>query len=261
MIASVDFSPPHRIEDCAVLNSTFIEGATSHGRSARAPATGTRGMVAAAHPYATRAGLDALKAGGNAIDAAVAAAATLNVAEPYMSGMAGVGVALIYIASENRTRVLNFSGHAPKAATPELYDNESIEFGPLAPLVPGNIGGWMMMHGEYGRLERQRLFGPAIEYAATGVALTPFNAFTIQTFIDRIDRYPSSAAALDLDRSGIATGAVLRQPMLAESLAEVADAGAGAFYEGSLGDRLIDGLRAAGGVMTREELAAYEPRW
>ena len=115
-------------------------------------------MVASAHPYATRAGLDALRAGGNAIDAAVAVAATLNVVEPYMSGMGGVGVALVYIASENRTRVLNYSGHAPAAAAPELYDDENVTIGPLSPLVPGNIGGWMMMHREYGRLPRESLF-------------------------------------------------------------------------------------------------------
>ena len=239
----------------------FSEGATTHGRSARAPATGTRGMVASAHPYATGAGLDALQAGGNAIDAAVAVAATLNVVEPYMSGMAGVGVALVCIASEDRTRVLNFSGHTPKAAAPELYDNVSVETGPLAPLVPGNIGGWMMMHREYGRIERKQLFVRAIEYAVEGFALTPFNASTIRTQIERVDGFSSSAAALELDRSNIVTGALLRQPLLAESLSAVADGGVEEFYKGRLGDRLIDGLRAAGGIMTREELAEYSPRW
>ena len=239
----------------------FPDGATTHGRSARAPATGSRGMVASAHPYATRTGLEVLQDGGNAIDAAVAVAATLNVAEPYMSGMAGVGVALVYIASENRTRVLNFSGHAPRAATPEQYNDVNVEFGPLAPLVPGNIGGWMMMHSEYGRLPRASLFKRAIENAAEGIALTPFNAVTLQTQLPQIDRYTNSAAALDVDRSNITGGTVLRQPLLAESLAAVADGGAETFYRGALGDRLIDGLRAAGGIMTREELAEYSPKW
>ena len=177
-----------------MADELFAHGATTHGRSARAPATGTRGMVASAHPYATRAGLDALQAGGNAIDAAVTVAATLNVVEPYMSGMAGIGVALVYIASENRTRVLNFSGHAPEAAAPELYDAASIEVGPLAPLVPGNIGGWMMMHGEYGRLAQKQLFERAIEYAREGVALTPFNAVTLQMQLGKFEQFPSSAA-------------------------------------------------------------------
>ncbi|MCH8103523.1 MAG: gamma-glutamyltransferase, partial [Chloroflexi bacterium] len=195
------------------------------------------------------------------IDAAVAVAATLNVVEPYMSGMAGVGVALICIAGENRTRVLNFSGHAPAAATPEIYDKVNVEIGPLAPLVPGNIGGWMTMHREYGRLERSHLFKRAIEYAAEGVALTPFNAVALQTQLEKIDAFPSSTAALEFDRSNISAGAILRQPLLAESLAAVADGGPQEFYEGPLGDRLIEGLRSAGGIMTREELAEYRPRW
>lgn len=244
-----------------MVDRLFSEDTSTHGRSARAPATGMRGMVASAHPYATRAGLETLRDGGNAIDAAVAVAATLNVVEPYMSGMAGVGVALVYIARENRTRVLNFSGHAPKAAEPEIYNDVNIEIGPLAPLVPGNIGGWMMMHGEYGRMQRERLFKQAIEYASEGVAITPFNALTLRSQIEQIDQYPTSASALEFDRSSIKTGAVLRQPLLAKSLAAVADGGAEEFYEGRLGDRLIEGVRAAGGIMTREELAEYRPKW
>jgi gamma-glutamyltranspeptidase/glutathione hydrolase len=218
-------------------------------------------MVASAHPFATRAGVEALQDGGNAIDAAVAVASTLNVVEPYMSGMAGIGVGLVYIAAENRTRVLNFSGNAPQAATPDLYDDKNIELGPLAPLVPGNIGGWMTMHGEYGRLDRKQLFKRAIEYAADGAALTPFNAFTLQAQIGLIDQFPSTAAGLDIDRSKISTGAVLRQPFLAESLAAVAEGGMEEFYEGNLGDRLNAGHRALGGIMTREELAVYKPFW
>lgn len=239
----------------------YPDGATTHGRSSRAPATGTHGMVASAHPYATRAGLEALQAGGNAVDAAVAVAATLNVVEPYMSGMAGVGVALVYIASENRTRVLNYSGNAPNAATPEQYNDVNVEFGPIAPLVPGNIGGWMMMHSEYGKLPRESLFKRAIEYAADGVALTPFNAVTLQTQNENFDKFASSTAALVFDRSTVTAGSVLRQPLLAESLAAVADGGAEEFYRGALGDRLIEGLRAAGGIMTRDELAEYKPKW
>ena len=151
----------------------FPHGATTHGRSSRAPATGKNGMVASAHPYATRAGLDVLRDGGNAIDAAVAVASTLNVAEPYMSGVGGIGLALVYVAKEGRTRALNFSGQAPEAARPEMYDRFNIETGPLAPLVPGNVSGWLTMHEEYGSLPLKRVFRDAIRYAEEGVALTP----------------------------------------------------------------------------------------
>ena len=155
-------------------NALFPMGTSPHGRSARAPAVGSRGMVASAHPYASQAGLDILKDGGNAIDAAVAVASTLNVAEPYMSGIGGIGIALIYIAKENRTRVLNFSGHAPNAARPEMYDHLNAETGPIAPLVPGNVSGWMTMHETYGSLPLYRVMQDAIQYAEEGIALQAF---------------------------------------------------------------------------------------
>ena len=244
-----------------MTENLFPVGATAHGRSARAPAIGARGMVASAHPYATRSGLEALQDGGNAVDAAVAVATSLNVVEPYMSGMGGVGVGLIYIACEGRTRVLNFSGNAPEAASPDLYDKTNVETGPLAPLVPGNIGGWLAMHAEYGRLDRRKLFKRAIEYASEGVAITPNSAAMIGVCLPNVDRFDSAAAALDFDRSTLSAGTILRQPMLAESLATVAEGGAEEFYQGELGDRIFAGLRALGGIMSREELAAYTPHW
>ncbi len=242
-------------------DALFPHGATTHGRSTRAPATGRNGMVASAHPYATRAGLDVLRDGGNAIDAAVAVASTLNVAEPYMSGVGGIGLALVYIAKERRTRVLNFSGHAPQAARPEMYDRFNIETGPLAPLVPGNVSGWMTMHEQYGSLPLPRLFRDAIQYAAQGVALTPFNARMIEENLERIDRFESSQNAVSIERSGMGAGSVFRQPQLSETLAAISEGGQKEFYEGKLGDRVQAGLEKAGGIIGREEFAAYRAVW
>ncbi len=199
-------------------DALFPHGATTHGRSTRAPATGQNGMVASAHPYATRAGLDVLRDGGNAIDAAVAVASTLNVVEPYMSGVGGIGLALIYVAGEGRTRALNFSGHAPHAAKPEMYDQFNIETGPLAPLVPGNVSGWMTMHEEYGSLSLQRVFRDAIRYSEEGIVLTPFNANTIEDNLERIDRFESSQKAISIERRGMGTGSLFRQTQLYETL-------------------------------------------
>ncbi len=98
-------------------NALFPVGTSPHGRSARAPAIGSRGMVASAHPYASQAGLDILKDGGNAIDAAVAVASTLNVAEPYMSGIGGIGIALIYIAKRESDASFKFLWPCPKRRT------------------------------------------------------------------------------------------------------------------------------------------------
>jgi gamma-glutamyltranspeptidase/glutathione hydrolase len=218
-------------------------------------------MVASAHPYATRAGLDVLRDGGNAIDAAVAVASTLNIAEPYMSGVGGIGIAMVYIAKENRTRILNFSGHAPNAAQPDMYDHLNVETGPIAPLVPGNVSGWMTMHDTYGSLPLTRVMRDAIQYADDGVALTPFNASMVEENLVRIDRFDSSQKAVIVERDGLSAGSVFRLPQLAESLAAIAEGGQTEFYEGALGDRIQAGLEAAGGIINREELASYRAYW
>jgi gamma-glutamyltranspeptidase/glutathione hydrolase len=218
-------------------------------------------MVASAHPYASRAGFDVLRDGGNAMDAAVAVASTLNIAEPYMSGVGGIGIALVYIAKENRTRVLNFSGHAPNAAQPDMYDHLNAETGPISPLVPGNVSGWMTMHDTYGLLPLTRVMRDAIQYADEGVALTPFNASMIEENLVRIDRFESSQKAVVVERTGLSAGSVFRLPQLAESLTAIAEGGQKEFYEGALGDRIQAGLEAAGGIISREELAAYRAYW
>mgnify|MGYP003328662712 CR=1 FL=1 len=110
------------------------------------------GMVASANPLATGAGLRILRAGGNAVDAAVAVAATLNVVEPFMSGVGGIGVSLIYWAKDDQVRALDFSGNAPSEAATQLFTEKRKSLGPIAMLVPGNLAGWWEMHRCYGCL-------------------------------------------------------------------------------------------------------------
>ncbi len=236
-------------------------GHTPHGESTRPPATGSRGMVASASQHATIAGLQALQAGGNAVDAAVAAAAGLNVAEPFMSGMGGVGIGLVYIAEEGKTRSINFSGHAPNDIDPSTMTRDDMEYGPLSMLVPGNIGGWLTMHDEYGKLPRSKVFEYAIDLAEHGIPMTPLVATTVADAIDKINELTEDDAEPPLEFSAIEVGALLRQPQLAESMRRVVDGGIAEFYEGSLGDEICAGQKAVNGVINREELAAYRPYW
>ena len=232
-----------------------------HGRSTRAPATGRRGMAASAHPLATHAGLNALRQGGNAIDAAVAVASTLNVVEPYMSGMGGVGVGLVYIRAEGRTRALDFSGRAASTARPEMFDKFSRGTGPRAPLVPGNLSGWLTMHSAYGSLPLDQLFKEAIDYAANGYPITPMNAEVIKGTFERHAEVGWSSDALDCRGEAPPVGSMLRQPALAESMAEVVAGGEETFYRGKLGDRMCEGIASAGGLISREDLASYKATW
>ena len=222
----------------------------------------TNGMVASAYPLATVAGLDVLRDGGNAFDAAVAVGSTLSVVEPHMSGVGGVGVALAYVAAEGRVRALNFSGRVPMAAEPSIYTDEAKETGALAPLVPGNVAGWLALHSRYGSLERERLFEPAIGYAENGFPVSALTSFVIDESAPRVKQFPTSASIL-LDQDGRApgTGALLKMPQLAESLRVIAAGGHEAFYQGELAGRIIEGVRSAGGIFAAEDLASYVAEW
>jgi gamma-glutamyltranspeptidase/glutathione hydrolase len=219
-------------------------------------------MVAAAHPAASQAGLDVLKDGGNAFDAAVAVASTLNVVEPFMSGVGGIGVALLYVAREGRTRVLNFSGRAASESTPDRFDEETKQIGPKAPLVPGNVAGWLTWHESYGKLPRARLFRDAIEYAANGIPLTPFNAEMLQQNWKLLTSFDSTRQSFLSDATAPPpAGSLFFQRDLARSLAAVAEGGRDAFYAGALARAIVASFRGQGGLITQDDLASAGAEW
>ena len=229
-------------------------------QSNRPAAVGVNGMAASAHPLASLAGVRMMMAGGNAFDAAVAVASTLNVCEPFMSGAGGVGLALAYVAAEDRVRALNFSGRMPAAADPEEYAEEDKDVGIKSALVPGNVAGWLTLHETYGRLERERLFEPAIGYAENGTAITHFNASSIANSAPRLSRFPSAGIFVK-NGSTPRAGARVKQPQLAQSLSMIARGGKDEFYRGELAARLVKGARELGGQFTEEDLATYDAEW
>ena len=216
---------------------------------------GPNGMVTAAHPLASVAGLRTLMKGGNAFDATVAVAAALNVVEPYMSGMGGVGCLLAYVAAEKRTRVLNFTGRAPGAADPNLFTDKNKERGILSVLVPGTVAGWLKLHESYGTLELEDLFKPAIDYAEGGFPLTHLNHFLTADGRDRWAPYASSQAILEPHGKVPQPGERLRQPQLGQSLRKVAEGGKEVFYRGELAKRIVEACQQMGGLLTEEDLA------
>ena len=235
----------------------------SYPQSNRPVAMGANGMVASAHPTASVAGLKVLMEGGNAVDAALATVAALNVVEPFMSGMGGIGVALVYVAKEGRVRALDFSGRAPKAAEPSVFvDDEARGVGILSSLVPGNVAGWMTMHDAYGSMDRERLFEPAIHHAENGFPLTSFGARITAAFAHRLRPHASSASIiLDGDGRSPRPGDFIRNPRLAESFRQVARHGKSVFYTGELADRMVKAIRAMGGLLTGDDLASYTAEW
>src|SRR5437870_9067260 len=143
-----------------------------HRNAYRPVVMGTRGAVASAHPLASIAGIRVLIEGGNAVDAAVAVASTLNVVEPFMSSAAGIGLMLVSRARERERHVLDFIGRAPGAADPARATEDDLAGGPKSCATPGNLGGWLAALERFGPMPRQRVLAPAIGHAERGVPLT-----------------------------------------------------------------------------------------
>ena len=144
-----------------------------HSGAFRPPAMGVRGVVSSAHGLASQAGVRAMMLGGNAVDAAVAVAATLAVVEPFMSGLGGDGFYHVYRKATGEAVVFNGTGSAPRAATPERYASGIPMSGPLAFSTPGTVGAWGAMHARYGRRSWPSLFESAVYYAREGFGATP----------------------------------------------------------------------------------------
>ena len=221
-------------------------------------------MVSSAHPLATKAGLEILKKGGNAFDAAVAVAAALNVVEPAMSGMGGYGTILTYSARDKAVRFLNCSGRIPARLDPAIFRPPHPDYlknrtGAAAVSTPGNVNAWAAMAGRYGRLEWNGLFAPAIRLAEDGFVLDDRGAGTIGNAFDDF----SDGAKTIFGRSGVplAAGDRLVQKDLAGSLRAVAARGAGEFYRGPIGRAVVDEVRGRGGALTLDDLAGSESEW
>jgi gamma-glutamyltranspeptidase len=227
-------------------------------RSYRPVIIGARGAVAANHPLAAQAGLLALRAGGNAVDAAVATAMTLAVVEPMMSGLGGDGFYHVYDQATRRAVVFNGTGPAPAAATPERYAGRIPRTGPLSVSVPGTVAGLGAMHRSLGRLPWRDLFAEAITFARDGFGATQAYSHFAEEYRSTLMADPRSAAIFLAGGEPPPLGALIVQIDLARTLEEIASDGADTFYRGRLARRLAAGLEAAGSLVSAADLEAFE---
>src|SRR6266700_2039299 len=219
---------------------------------------GRRGAVAANHPLAAQAGLLALRAGGNAVDAAVATALALAVVEPMMSGLGGDGFYHVFDGATGRAVVFNATGPAPRAATPERYAGGIPRTGPKSVSVPGMVAGLGAMHRQFGRLAWRDLFTQAIDYARDGFGATPHYRHFAGEHRATLAADRLSAAALLHDGEAPAVGAPIIQADLAHTLEQIAGEGAECFYRGALARRLAAACAAAGVPVGEADLAEFE---
>ncbi len=228
------------------------------------PAIGQKGMASSAHPLATQAGLDILAAGGNAFDAAVAIASTLNVVEPQNSGVGGYGIILIYDASKKQVRVLNSSGRIPIAVNSDVFRESDPKYrenrrGAKAISTPTNLNAWEALSKNYGSLAWSDLFESAIRAAEDGHVLNASAAGSIRGGFKGFPEY--AQAFYGKDGAPLEEGDTLVQKDLADSLKLIAAEGAKAVYGGEIGRALIDTVQDADGFLAMADLENNEAEW
>ena len=240
--------------------------------SRRSTAYGLRGAVATSQPLAAEAGLETLRSGGNAFDAAVATAAALNVVEPTSTGLGG-DVFALYRTADGEVGAMRSCGGAPAEATLDAVretvadetgvdpaDAEMPEFGAHAVTVPGTARGWEVTVEELGRLSLADALEPAIRYATEGY---PVSEVVAAQWIHGEERFGDENAreAFLFDGRAPSVGQVVTLPQLGESLRAVAEEGADAVYEGEIAEAIVEGVRSKGGFLSREDLAEFEPEF
>jgi gamma-glutamyltranspeptidase len=229
-------------------------------REPRAPIYGRNAMIVCGHSAASLAGIAMHRRGGNAVDAMIAASATLAVVLGHATALGGDCFLLYHDAASNRTIGLNSSGVAPHAASPERFAQGMKAQGPLAPVVPGLVRGWEVLHRRFGKLPWKDLFGTAIDLAE-GHVISSVLAARIAESRKALAVDPGCAELYLPGGKPIAAGETLRQPALAETLRRIAEGGADGFYAGETAERIASFMAERGGLIDKADLAGFAPLW
>ncbi|MEM7166394.1 MAG: gamma-glutamyltransferase [Planctomycetota bacterium] len=239
--------------------------------SADPPAVvGKSGMVVAAEPLAAEIGVDILRQGGNAVDAAVAVGFALAVTYPAAGNLGGGGFLVAVVSGEDgpETITLDFRETAPAAAHPRLYIDaadagrpDAATLGPLAAGVPGSVAGMLHALERWGTMERSKVLAPAIRLARGGFALPKRTAdfLAAKSIAEKMQQFPATAALFYPDGKPLAAGAPLVQTELAQTLDSIAMSGRDGFYKGTVAAAIVAEMKRAGGIITAEDLAGYKP--
>jgi gamma-glutamyltranspeptidase/glutathione hydrolase len=223
------------------------------------------GVVAAAHPLAASAGARVLWAGGNAFDAAAAVAAALGVVEPFMSGLAGGGMATVYVAREGRVRSLMFRALVPRGFPVGRFSARAEMLrGAMTVTGPANLAGWCALLEAYGTKSLAEVLAPAMALARDGFPMTRYNVAGIAMTAGEMAKQPGYAAwnaAYAGGRGAVRQGEVLAQRDLAATFEAIAAEGPGYLYGGRLGQAIVDHVASLGGCLSMEDILDCRPEW
>ena len=233
--------------------------------ASRSEVIGQHGMVATSHPLATQIGIDVLKKGGTAIDAAIAANIALGLMEPTGSGIGGDLFAIVWDAEEQKLFGLNASGPAPQSISLDYFKQQKLAkippFGPLPVTVPGAVDGWVKLHEKFGNQSFASLFEPTIDYAKKGHPVTETIAYYLDRSKETFKQYPNFSEVWMKDGETTGKGDIFKNPQLANTLEIIAEKGRAGFYEGEVAKTIADFIQAQGGFLTYEDLANFNSEW
>jgi gamma-glutamyltranspeptidase/glutathione hydrolase len=259
------------IGSCLLLLNQDVQAQAAKD-NLRPAAYGKEGMIATANPLASLAGQRILAKGGNAIDAIVAAAASLNATEPFMSGTGGVGYMLFYSAKENKVKSLVFGGWVPETFKITRFKTDvkvadgaghgAMEtIGPRIAAVPGNLAGWDRALKDYGTMSLSQVFETAIEYLDKGVPVTEYDQAMWKGTVERIAPHAESRKIyFKNDKDPYAVGDIFSNKPLARTMKRIAEEGIDVFYKGEIAKEMADAFARDGGFITQKDLAAVPGR-
>jgi gamma-glutamyltranspeptidase/glutathione hydrolase len=251
----------------SVLASTALaaDRVTGQAFATRSEVLAQHGMVATSQPLATQIGLDVLKRGGSAVDAAIAANAALGLMEPTGNGVGGDLFAIVWDAKTKKLYGYNGSGRSPQSLTLKWFQDSGYEkipsWGPLPVSTPGTVDGWFALHGRFGKLPMKDVLAPAITYAREGFPVSELIAYYWDRSVSRLGKYPGFLEQFTIDGHAPAKGQIWKNANLASTLDAIAKGGRDAFYKGRIAHTIGDYMKANGGFLSYEDLAAHKGEW
>lgn len=251
------------------LTFTFLTNAqdriTGLNFATRSEVIAQHGMAATSQPLATQVALDILKAGGTAVDAAIAANAVLGLVEPTGNGIGGDLFAIVWDAKTGKLHGLNASGRSPYNLTLDYFKKNNLDkippHGPLPVSVPGCVDGWFELHGRFGRLPMAEILKPAITYAKEGFPVSELIAYYWDRNSRILQKYPGFAEIFMSGGKTPAKGEIFKNPFLAETLEKIAGQGRDVFYRGEIAGKIVQYMQQNGGFLSMRDFTDHTSEW
>lgn len=238
---------------------------TGHHFATRSEVIAQNGMVATSQPLATQVGLDILKQGGNAIDAAIAANAMLGLVEPTGNGIGGDLFAIVWSAEDKQLYGLNASGRSPKSLTLDYFKQQGMSkipaYGPLPVSVPGAVDGWFELNAKFGAMPMSAILAPSIDYAKKGFPVSELIAWYMQRSVSRLSKYKGFKETYMPNGKAPVKGQVFTNQNLAATYEKIASGGRDAFYKGDIARVIAAYMKEQGGFLSYEDLAEHTSEW